>query len=79
MPTNLKDVALRAGVSTATVSCVLQNKGYVTDANRQEVLRALHELDYRMNAVAWMALFKRLLKQVLWFQISVQLYPMMIR
>ncbi len=45
MPT-LQDVAKRAGVSTATVSKVLSNKPYFTEATRDKVMRAVTELGY---------------------------------
>ena len=41
---SIKDVAKAAGVSTATVSRVIANKGYITDEKRQLVLRAIEEL-----------------------------------
>lgn len=51
MPT-LQDVALRAGVSTATVSKVLSNTPYFTEETRQRVMKAVEELDYRPNLAA---------------------------
>lgn len=51
MPT-LQDVAKRAGVSTATVSKVLSNTPYVSEATRMKVLQAVAELDYRPNLAA---------------------------
>lgn len=48
----LKDVAARAGVSTATVSRVLHGNGYVSTASRERVEQALRESGYRVNAVA---------------------------
>lgn len=45
------DVAHSAGVSTATVSRVL-NGGRVTDDTRETVERAIHQLGYRRNSVA---------------------------
>ncbi|HYL79835.1 MAG TPA: LacI family DNA-binding transcriptional regulator, partial [Candidatus Acidoferrum sp.] len=50
--TRLKDVARRAGVSTATVSRVLNNRGPMSDLARDRVLRAARELDYHPN---WLA------------------------
>ena len=49
---SIKDVAKAAGVSTATVSRVIANKGYITDEKRQLVLRAIEELKYRPNLIA---------------------------
>lgn len=51
MPT-IKDVAERAGVSTATVSYVLNGTGAVTEATRRRVLAAVSELNYQPNYAA---------------------------
>jgi LacI family transcriptional regulator len=51
-PTRLKDVAERAGVSTATVSRVLNGLGPTSEAVRTRVLQAAKELDYHPN---WLA------------------------
>lgn len=51
MPT-IRDAALAAGVSTATVSRVLNHTGPVSDDVRQRVERAVAELGYRPNALA---------------------------
>jgi LacI family transcriptional regulator len=48
----IKDVALRAGVSTATVSNVLNNPLVVTPATREKVERAIDELGYVRNESA---------------------------
>lgn len=48
----LAQVAQRAGVSTATVSMVLRNRGRISDATRQRVLKALDELGYVYNQTA---------------------------
>ncbi len=48
----LKDVARLAGVSTATVSRLLNGNGPVSQEARSRVLRAVQELDYRPN---WLA------------------------
>jgi DNA-binding LacI/PurR family transcriptional regulator len=50
--TTLKDVAARAGVSTATVSRVIHENGYVSADARARVEAALQESGYRLNAVA---------------------------
>lgn len=50
--TRLMDVARRAGVSTATVSRVLNDRGPMSDLARDRVLRAVRELDYQPN---WLA------------------------
>lgn len=48
----IKTVADRAGVSTATVSHVINNTRYVSDETKQKVYQAMEELDYRPNFVA---------------------------
>ncbi|MBZ0295344.1 MAG: LacI family transcriptional regulator, partial [Anaerolineae bacterium] len=51
MPT-LQDVARKAGVSTATVSKVLSNTPYFTEATRLRVMQAVEELGYRPHLAA---------------------------
>src|SRR5581483_1125146 len=46
---NLAAVAKRAGVSTATVSRVLNNSGVVKPNTRARVLKAVEELKYHPN------------------------------
>lgn len=48
----IRDVAKRANVSVATVSRVLNNKGYISDQSRKKVKEAMEKLNYRPNAVA---------------------------
>ncbi|MFK7692553.1 LacI family DNA-binding transcriptional regulator [Paenibacillus sp. HJGM_3] len=48
----IKDVAKVAGVSTATVSRVLNGTGYVSDEVRQQVLSTVQTLNYQPNAIA---------------------------
>ena len=48
----IKDVAREAGVSTATVSHVINQTKYVTDVTRQKVLRAIKKHNYHPNAHA---------------------------
>jgi LacI family transcriptional regulator len=50
--TLLKDVADHAGVSTATISRVLNGTGFVSDALRERVLAAVEDLNYTPNGVA---------------------------
>ncbi len=49
---NLKQVAQRAGVSTATVSNVLAGIARVSERTRQRVLAAVRELDYQPDLIA---------------------------
>jgi LacI family transcriptional regulator len=49
---NLKDVAARAGVSTATVSNVLTGIARVGEQTRERVLAAVRELDYHPDLIA---------------------------
>ncbi len=48
----MKDVAERAGVSTATVSLVLSKRRFISEALTARVLAAVAELGYRPNSVA---------------------------
>ena len=48
----IRDVARQAGVSTMTVSRVINNSGYTSLATRRQVERAVQELGYVPNAVA---------------------------
>ena len=48
----IKDVAREAGVSTATVSHVINKTKYVTDGTRQKVLRAIKTCNYYPNVHA---------------------------
>ena len=48
----MKDVAQHAGVSTATVSRVLNGHAAPTPETRERVLAAIEELGYRPNALA---------------------------
>jgi LacI family transcriptional regulator len=48
----LKDVAERAGVSTATVSHVINETRFVSDELKARVHQAMRELNYRPNAIA---------------------------
>lgn len=54
MAVTIKDVALRAGVSTATVSLVLSGRDNVriSESTRERVRRAAAELDFQPNIVA---------------------------
>ncbi|SES05717.1 LacI family DNA-binding transcriptional regulator [Salipaludibacillus aurantiacus] len=48
----IRDVAKQAKVSVATVSRVLNKKGYVSKEAEEAVLKAIKMLDYRPNSVA---------------------------
>ncbi|WP_347549128.1 LacI family DNA-binding transcriptional regulator [Pseudalkalibacillus hwajinpoensis] len=50
--TKIKDIAKQAGVSTATVSHVLNNTGRVGESTRQKVLEVINELNYKPNKIA---------------------------
>jgi len=52
MPIRIRDVAKRAGVSTATVSHVLNGTRPTTEATRARVLAVARELGYHPSAVA---------------------------
>jgi len=49
---NIRDVAKLSGHSVSTVSRVINNRSYVADDTRQDILRAMKELDYHPNDVA---------------------------
>lgn len=48
----IKDVALSAGVSIATVSRVLNNRGSLSEKTKAKVFQAMKDLDYQPNEVA---------------------------
>jgi LacI family transcriptional regulator len=50
----VRDVARRAGVSTSTISHVLNQTRFVSDELRERVLSAMRELNYEPNAAARM-------------------------
>jgi LacI family transcriptional regulator len=52
MHVTLQDVAKLAGVSTKTVSRVVNNQGEISEATRQRVQAAIDQLDYRPNILA---------------------------
>lgn len=49
---NIKDVARHANVSVATVSRVINNKGYVNEHTKELVLKAIKDLNYVPNEIA---------------------------
>ncbi|WP_332696274.1 LacI family DNA-binding transcriptional regulator [Halalkalibacter lacteus] len=52
MKNTIKDVALEAGVSTATVSRVVNQSGFVSDDIKERVYLAIKKLNYQPNAIA---------------------------
>ena len=48
----LKDIAQMAGVSTATVSHVINDTRYVTDETKKKVLDIIEQVGYRTNFIA---------------------------
>lgn len=49
---NIRDIANATGVSSATVSRVINNSGYVKEETRQKVLKTIKEFNYIPSAVA---------------------------
>jgi LacI family transcriptional regulator len=52
MPSTIKEVAVRAGVSVSTVSRVLNDYPFVSEDAKQRVLEAMQALDYRPDVAA---------------------------
>ncbi|HEX2981538.1 MAG TPA: LacI family DNA-binding transcriptional regulator [Anaerolineaceae bacterium] len=52
MKATIVDVARQAGVSTATVSHVINQTRFVSDDLRDKVLQAMRDLNYRQNSLA---------------------------
>ncbi|WP_057745098.1 LacI family DNA-binding transcriptional regulator [Liquorilactobacillus capillatus] len=52
MRPKLTDVAQRAGVSATTVSRVINNYGYLSQATKDKVFAAIKELNYQPNSLA---------------------------
>ena len=48
----LKDIAEKAGVTTTTVSRVINNRGYISEKTRKKVRAVMDELNYRPNELA---------------------------
>ena len=48
----MQEVAKRAGVSKATVSRVLNGKGYVSEATKTKIYQVIEEIGYRPNLMA---------------------------
>lgn len=49
---NIKELAKEIGVSSATVSRVINNSGYVSEETRKKVMLAVKKYDYVPNAIA---------------------------
>jgi len=49
---NIKDVAKHAGVSVTTVSRIMNNRGYISDATRKKVYESMETLNYHPNEIA---------------------------
>jgi len=49
---SIKDVAKEAGVAVATVSRVMNNRGYISKETRKKVEKAMDALDYHPNQIA---------------------------
>ena len=49
---NIRDIAKKVGVSSATVYRVINQSGYVKDETKQKVLAAIEEADFVPNAIA---------------------------
>ncbi|MCX7711155.1 MAG: LacI family transcriptional regulator [Clostridia bacterium] len=52
MAATVKDVAKHAGVSTATVSRVINDDPRISEGTREKVLKSIEELDYKINSIA---------------------------
>lgn len=48
----IKDVALKAGISTATVSRYLNNSGYVRKETQEKIAKVIEDLDFIPNNIA---------------------------
>lgn len=59
MGITIKDVAIRVGVTPATVSMVINNKPRISEATRRKVLEAIEELDYYPHEGARNLVLKR--------------------
>ena len=59
----IKDVAREAGLTVTTVSRVLNNRGYISDATRKKVYEVMARLDYQPNEIA-RSLYRRRSKMI---------------
>src|ERR1700758_326556 len=51
-PVRIKDIAVKAGVSTGTVDRVLHNRGRVDEKVRSKILKIIEEMNYEPNLMA---------------------------
>ncbi len=51
-PVRIKDIAIKAGVSTGTIDRVLHNRGRVSEKVRKKVLKIIDEMNYEPNLIA---------------------------
>src|SRR3954466_14009861 len=51
-PVTLSDIAATAGVTSMTVSRVVNQNGYVSAETRERVMRVVNEMNYRRNGLA---------------------------
>jgi len=52
MSATVKDVAKLAGVSTATVSRVVNDDPRISEETREKVIKCINDLDYKVNSIA---------------------------
>src|SRR6478735_1705523 len=52
MKSTIYDVAKKVGVSTTTVSKVINNTGRISERTKKKVLEAIDELNYKPNVMA---------------------------
>ncbi|MDP3433240.1 MAG: LacI family DNA-binding transcriptional regulator, partial [Bacteroidota bacterium] len=50
--TRIKDIAQKANVSIGTVDRVIHNRGEVSNATRDRILRIIDEMEYQPNLMA---------------------------
>lgn len=49
---NIRDIAKKTGVSSTTVSRVINQSGYVKEETKQKILQVIRESGYVPNAIA---------------------------